>query len=1395
MHRRPTFARNTSFGQPRRSSTINSTYSSRGQDDCPFYGDAESTTWQAEGTEQDHIEFQAQEKTLIGLASWRSKISKLTPKQQALFLQDSQLESFQNYASKLQQAIQKRMDDSKFFEFTRKIKPFYDLVKLVTPIVSEASQAFPIPPGAILGGITCILSLGVRLDDYQAKIMETLASMAGELSILDKYRAESLFANDPDIQASQIEIAADILDFCITAAKIFFDDNGKEKKGLIVFLKAQLKDFDDTFHDIMAGFQRHVIELDKLITLANSRRLRLIHRSVAAADESNHIERRRMMAEMKNADHRRATDEKRSQFLNWLPSLPGGKIQEDTYERRVKGTGEWLMEHPVFKYWLEEPASTLLWIHGKPGCGKSHLASRLIHDLGTHNSGPDSALSYLYCSSTQYNVKMDLNSLLGSLLAQLCLRLTANEIENILQIAMSGTKESPSRAQMKEWVHAVLEKFQLCYIVIDGLDECSDFPDKQLEDFCTFIASLVEHKISPPHIKVVIFSRPRYQTIDRVFSRFPQIRVDDGANENDIKSYISEKVDEVNLDPSPEEYEGFEEIKELMLNQAGGTFLWVRLKVKDFKEIGSVDDIKEALQDPVEGLDEIYGQTIRKILGRPKYSRDRALRALLWVANAYRSLSKVELLEVLSTKPGQSGLNARQRLSLDLPLSTECFDLIVDVDGYYQLMHASLKDFLLSQAPSLSIGGKDQINAHDMLAETCLTYLNFDVFHQVSKLSLDSLEKLLKEHPLLEYAACFWGYHFASANGRQAEPTNRLLARLLQTETLVALCIDILEIDELGRGRLSQSSTATPLHLLTIFNLRSVVETMPELQVHINTHDQFLHLPIDYAMIYESTDMAVWLLDIYRRQDRELFATCLDCCQTRLLKPSIGNDWGDIVESLLSLGAGTNLRNSQDITMFPLEFALIQGAHSALDALLKAGLSPESGNPKGPPPLALAAGMGDLEAVKRLLAAGADVDRVGSDGRTALHDAARYGDPDVILELLKKVPEIMCFTFKGCATALHLAAYHGCLEAVERLLEYCQDIKFLDALDYDGNTALRLALRFSDLSIAQRILEYGSRHDLNEWAQVVPTRFFSELCKQYVDTCGVVNSRSRIVIETLRSVSEAEIQKPAEQVDSHPETTTIARALTEAMSDGGDLPASEDLYTILIEALTPLLERQITKSVSKTPRAEGEEEEEEDGLDVQVKMAYDMSWRLSRAILGQEMGEDIVEAARSEIGIRLEIGLKEEITRDTSPMEGNCGTDDGTDAELGHKSSENANKIFTNISDSKVMKEAMVETRTQHAAQKRRPYKRERRGGDPYQGIYFSAISDQELANRRATTKWTEVPRGYVIAEALEELGYQFWTLDFGFGVDGYLGNEEIDELVKLSYEMVSAQAALIEKN
>jgi hypothetical protein len=39
----------------------------------------------------------------------------------------------------------------------------------------------------------------------------------------------------------------------------------------------------------------------------------------------------------------------------------------------LPGTGRWLLSDPVFKKWKDESASSILWLHGMQGSGKSKL--------------------------------------------------------------------------------------------------------------------------------------------------------------------------------------------------------------------------------------------------------------------------------------------------------------------------------------------------------------------------------------------------------------------------------------------------------------------------------------------------------------------------------------------------------------------------------------------------------------------------------------------------------------------------------------------------------------------------------------------------------------------------------------------------------------------------------------------------------------------------------------------------------------------------------------------------------------------------------------------------------------------------------------------------------------
>lgn len=46
---------------------------------------------------------------------------------------------------------------------------------------------------------------------------------------------------------------------------------------------------------------------------------------------------------------------------------------EQTKSEVLKGTGSWFLRHPDFLKWRDESASSILWLRGIPGSGKSKL--------------------------------------------------------------------------------------------------------------------------------------------------------------------------------------------------------------------------------------------------------------------------------------------------------------------------------------------------------------------------------------------------------------------------------------------------------------------------------------------------------------------------------------------------------------------------------------------------------------------------------------------------------------------------------------------------------------------------------------------------------------------------------------------------------------------------------------------------------------------------------------------------------------------------------------------------------------------------------------------------------------------------------------------------------------
>ena len=64
---------------------------------------------------------------------------------------------------------------------------------------------------------------------------------------------------------------------------------------------------------------------------------------------------------------------KRAEILRWTSPEPYNQHHEQIKKDVLPGTGKWLLSDPVFNKWKKESASSILWLHGIPGSGKTKL--------------------------------------------------------------------------------------------------------------------------------------------------------------------------------------------------------------------------------------------------------------------------------------------------------------------------------------------------------------------------------------------------------------------------------------------------------------------------------------------------------------------------------------------------------------------------------------------------------------------------------------------------------------------------------------------------------------------------------------------------------------------------------------------------------------------------------------------------------------------------------------------------------------------------------------------------------------------------------------------------------------------------------------------------------------
>ncbi|KAF4962946.1 hypothetical protein FSARC_9002 [Fusarium sarcochroum] len=240
----------------------------------------------------------------------------------------------------------------------------------------------------------------------------------------------------------------------------------------------------------------------------------------------------------------------KEKIMEHISTIPVGIHHNEKHESRTKGTCEWLIRHPNFREWEDSSCSSVLWLQGSIGTGKSFLSSKVIdrylaYDKNTNQrpSEHDEGFAFFYCNRSDL-IRRETSSILRSYIRQLSNVPSHSESLHKAVIGLyKDSKEVQSSLTLEKCrstLVEIIDSYPRTILVLDALDEC-DETTKQ--DLAKLFQYLVQNTKSL--LKVFIASR-KEPDIEQYLEAFqsPQMLVSINAldNSGDIERFVTDEM-------------------------------------------------------------------------------------------------------------------------------------------------------------------------------------------------------------------------------------------------------------------------------------------------------------------------------------------------------------------------------------------------------------------------------------------------------------------------------------------------------------------------------------------------------------------------------------------------------------------------------------------------------------------------------------------------------------------------------------------------------------------------------------------------------------------------------------------------------------------------------------
>ncbi|KAI1658130.1 WD40 repeat-like protein [Daldinia decipiens] len=469
-----------------------------------------------------------------------------------------------------------------------------------------------------------LLTASTHISSFD-KLLDAYAQIGDAIPGLECY--SKTFAEHPPLATVLEDYYSDILEFHRISITIFKRPTWKDMYHSI------WKTFDSKFGPILHSLckRRELLESEKI-----SAALYEIHR-LRKDISSMYTENQQKMDEERLEKHRG-----RVSYIREKLDAPNYEIDQEmaTENRLIDSSGEWVLENEEFQAWDNHILGhNILYINGIPGAGKTTLVSTVIRKLldNRYSGTVSHCVAYFYFKYRQTG-KDSHNSLLRGILDQLIAQDPAMSDHLFSKIsAMDPTSLRLTRT-LEGLVKEALESHQICYIVIDGLDESVP---KEAERSVQWLLSLIKGRSENTTTSLrILLCGQRDGVLDKLLVDKPSITLENTAHTKDIERYCLHFCERIG-DKFAISDEFQKSIAVRVTNSAKGMFLYARVVLENLLNQTKLFGLKRELQPGTfpEEIDKAYGRIAVRIFEESSPSeREDAKKILGWIVFAARPL-------------------------------------------------------------------------------------------------------------------------------------------------------------------------------------------------------------------------------------------------------------------------------------------------------------------------------------------------------------------------------------------------------------------------------------------------------------------------------------------------------------------------------------------------------------------------------------------------------------------------------------------------------------------------------------------------------------------------------------------------------------------------------------